>query len=226
MIKIDIQKQLSTASQPLHLQIKTTLQEGSFVGIYGRSGSGKTTLLRIIAGLEDAQGSIQVAQNVWLEDRYKMSVQKREIGFVTQECALFENMSVEENLLFVANDKQLAQHLLELTELTPFAKSSTTHLSGGQKQRISLARALMKKPKILLLDEPFSALDTQIKTKLYDELFTLHKEFQTTTIMVSHDLNEIQKLTSHLLVLQDGKIIKEGLTQELLHPQEVISYTL
>ncbi|GKT31793.1 molybdenum ABC transporter ATP-binding protein, partial [Aduncisulcus paluster] len=165
--------------------------EGDFVALAGQSGSGKTTLLRILAGLEEAQGTIQVGDESWLDDTKSLPVQKRKIGFVFQDYALFPNMSVEENLLYVTKDKLLADKLLEMIELSELRDRFPNTLSGGQKQRVSLCRAMMNKPKLLLMDEPLSALDPNMRTKLQYEILTLHKEFGTTTIMVSHDPSEI-----------------------------------
>ncbi len=219
MIDIKIQKELLGASGTLKLDVELQIKEGEFLALSGTSGSGKTTLLRIIAGLEKAEGEIEVAQKSWLNAKTALSPQKRSIGFVFQEYALFDNMTVLQNLLFVAKDKTLALRLLELTELTELQKRYPKTLSGGQKQRLSLCRALMQKPKILLLDEPLSALDPSIRAKLQTQILKLHKEFGTTTIMVSHDPSEIYKLASRVVVLENGKIIKDGKPKELLLKQ-------
>ncbi|WP_151899446.1 ATP-binding cassette domain-containing protein [Sulfurimonas hydrogeniphila] len=216
MIHIDVTKKLHGAQGVMPLHVKLNIKEGEFVALSGKSGSGKTTLLRILAGLEEAKGSITVQNSVWLDAKGALSVQKRAIGFVFQEYALFENMSVEKNLLFVNNDKKLAEHLLELSELSSLKERYPNSLSGGQKQRVSICRALMKKPKILLLDEPLSALDPAMRTKLQNELLVLHKEFGTTTIMVSHDPSEIYRLASRVIILQNGKIINDGAPKEVL----------
>ncbi|UCN00045.1 ATP-binding cassette domain-containing protein [Sulfurimonas sp. SWIR-19] len=216
MIHIDVTKTLHGAEGIMPLHVKLSIKEGEFVALGGKSGSGKTTLLRILAGLEEAEGSITVQNSVWLDAKGALSVQKREIGFVFQDYALFENMSVEKNLLFVNNDKKLAEHLLALSELSSLKKRYPNSLSGGQKQRVSICRALMKKPKILLLDEPLSALDPAMRTKLQNELLVLHKEFGTTTIMVSHDPSEIYRLASRVIMLQNGKIINDGAPKEVL----------
>jgi molybdate transport system ATP-binding protein len=216
MIKIDINKQLHTSSGHVDLNVALQIKKNEFVALSGVSGSGKTTLLRIIAGLEDAQGEIEVFGQKWLRGKHKLPSQKRGIGFVFQDYALFPNMSVLDNLLYVNKDKQLAHHLLELTDLLELKQRYPNNLSGGQKQRVSLCRAMMKRPKILLMDEPLSALDPQMRTKLQHDILALHKEFDTTTIMVSHDPSEMYRLASRVLVLEHGKIIKDGSAKNIL----------
>ena len=216
MIELAINKMLHGAQGVMPLHVNLNIEEGEFVALSGKSGSGKTTLLRILAGLEEAEGEIKVDNKFWLENKKSLPVQKREIGFVFQDYALFENMTVEKNLLFVSNDKALAEKLLELTELRELKNRHPNSLSGGQKQRVSICRALMKRPKILLLDEPLSALDPAMRTKLQNELLMLHKEFGTTTIMVSHDPSEIYRLANRVIVLQNGQIINDGSPKEIL----------
>lgn len=210
MIKIDIQKQLHGSSGDMMLDVDLQINDHAFVALAGKSGSGKTTLLRILAGLEGARGQIIVDDEVWLDKGFSLPPQKRKIGFVFQEYALFENMSVEENLLFVRKDRKLAEKLLEITELSSLAKRLPSTLSGGQKQRVSLCRAMMNMPKLLLMDEPLSALDPSMRTKLQHEIHQLHKEFGTTTIMVSHDPSEIYRLAKRVVVLSQGKVIRDG----------------
>jgi len=216
MIKIDINKKLHGANGEMDLVVNLDITQGDFVALAGQSGSGKTTLLRILAGLEDATGTIKVGDEVWLEGKKALPSQKRKIGFVFQDYALFPNMSVEENLLFVQKDKELADKLLALTELSELRDRLPNTLSGGQKQRVSLCRAIMNKPKILLMDEPLSALDPKMRTKLQHEILTLHKEFGTTTIMVSHDPSEIYRLASRVVVLNLGEIINDGTPKDVL----------
>jgi len=216
MIKIDIQKQLHGASGSMDLDINLQIQKGDFIALAGQSGSGKTTLLRILAGLESAKGQIQVNDEVWQDDTTFKSVQKRKIGFVFQDYALFENMSVEQNLLYVNKDKTLANKLLELTDLSELKNRMPSTLSGGQKQRVSLCRAMMNRPTLLLMDEPLSALDPNMRTKLQNEILTLHKEFETTTIMVSHDPSEIYRLANRVVMLEHGQIINDGLPKDVL----------
>ena len=216
MLQINIHKQLHGANGTLDLNFNTTIQNGDFIALAGISGSGKTTLLRILAGLEEAKGSIKVNNEVWLDQHFCLSTQKRKIGFVFQDYALFNNMSVLDNLLYVNKDKTLAQHLLNLTELSELSHRLPQSLSGGQKQRVSLCRAMMNQPKLLLMDEPLSALDPNMRTKLQQEILTLHKEFNTTTIMVSHDPSEMYRLSNRVIVLEHGAIINDGEAKEVL----------
>ncbi|MCT7517479.1 ABC transporter ATP-binding protein [Aliarcobacter cryaerophilus] len=216
MISLNIKKELHGSNGVMNLDINLSLQNGEFVALSGVSGSGKTTLLRVLAGLEEASGEIIVDDEIWLNEKIKKPIQKRDIGFVFQDYALFPNLSVIDNLLYVKKDKDLAKQLLSLTDLYELKNRYPNSLSGGQKQRVSLCRALMKRPKILLMDEPLSALDPHMRLKLQDEILTLHKEFKTTTIMVSHDPSEMYKLASRVLVLKDGKIIDDGLPKDIL----------
>lgn len=216
MISLNIKKELHGSNGVMNLDINLSLQNGEFVALSGDSGSGKTTLLRVLAGLEEAFGEIIVDGEIWLNEKIKKPIQKRDIGFVFQDYALFENLNVIDNLLYVKKDKDLAKQLLSLTDLYELKNRYPSSLSGGQKQRVSLCRALMKRPKILLMDEPLSALDPHMRLKLQDEILTLHKEFKTTTIMVSHDPSEMYKLASRVLVLKDGKIIDDGLPKDIL----------
>ena len=216
MINIDINKKLHGAKGEMDLNVNLEINEGDFVALAGKSGSGKTTLLRILAGLESSFGVIHIGDDLWQDEKFSLAPQQRKIGFVFQDYALFPNMTVEENLLFVQKDKVLAKQLLEVTELSELAKRRPSTLSGGQKQRVSLCRALMNRPKLLLMDEPLSALDPVMRTKLQNEILTLHKEFETTTIMVSHDPSEIYRLASRVVVLEHGKVVDDGLPKEVL----------
>lgn len=216
MIKIDINKKLYGANGEMDLNINLEIKQGEFLALTGFSGSGKTTLLRILAGLEEASGTINIDNDIWLNNKFSLAPQKRDIGFVFQDYALFPNFSVLDNLLYVNKDKELAHYLLKMTELEELKNRFPQTLSGGQKQRISLCRALMNRPKILLLDEPLSALDPNMRTKLQNEILTLHKEFGTTTIMVSHDSSEIYRLANRIVVLNYGQIINDGIPKHIL----------
>jgi len=216
MLKININKNLHSSNGDMILDVDLEIKEGSFVALSGRSGSGKTTMLRILAGLEDAKGYISIDDEVWLDGKKAVSPQKRGIGFIFQDYALFPNMSVENNLLFVNKDKELANHLLEITEMSELKDRLPNTLSGGQQQRVSLCRAMMNRPKLLLMDEPLSALDPLMRAKLQNEILALHREFAMTTIMVSHDPSEIYRLSNRVLVLDSGKILADGSPKEVL----------
>lgn len=216
MISLDIRKSLRGSEGPINFDISLEVQKGEFLALSGKSGSGKTTLLRILAGLEKADGTIEVDGEVWQNEKKSLAVQKRNIGFVFEDYALFPNMNVEENLLYVQKDKALCTNLLEMTELYGLRKSLPSTLSGGQKQRVSLCRAMMRKPKILLLDEALSSLDLEIRRKLQGDILAMHKSFGTTTIMVSHDPSEMYRLASRAVVLEYGKVVADGLPKDIL----------
>ena len=216
MITIDINKNLHGMAGKMELDINLQIKEGDFLALSGQSGSGKTTLLRVLAGLEEASGVIKVGDETWLDKNHNLSPQNRKIGFVFQEYALFANMTVLQNLLYVKNDKKLTSKLLDMTELTKLKNRLPETLSGGQKQRVALCRALMHKPKLLLMDEPLSALDPLMRAKLQQEIALLHHEFKTTTIMVSHQSSEIYRLANRVVVLNQGKIINDGKPKEVL----------
>ena len=203
MIKVDIKKELNE----FILEIKFDVKKNEFIAISGVSGSGKTTILRIIAGLEKAKGEVIIDNEIWQNKKLFLPPQKREVGFVFQDFALFPNMSVLENLLYVKKDIDFANYLLKLVELEEIKNRYPNSLSGGQKQRVALARALMRKPKILLLDEPFSALDEKLREKLQNYIIKLHNKFNLTTIIVSHSTSEIYKLANRVININRGKIV-------------------
>lgn len=213
MITIDCKKKIS---DDLSIDARLEINKGSFVCLYGRSGSGKTTLLRILAGfLRADSGSIKDGDRVLQEGNEFLSAGKRRIGFLFQDYALFENMSVTGNLLFARNDPQKAAMLLEILELSEFAKSGVEGLSGGQKQRVALARALMQEPEILLLDEPLSALDFTMREKIQEYLLKIHEQFHQTVILVSHDISEIYRLCKQVYEMKDGRIVRTGTPEEI-----------
>ncbi|HEB9416427.1 TPA: sulfate/molybdate ABC transporter ATP-binding protein [Campylobacter coli] len=217
MIKIDIKLPINTAKGKRQLELNTCLKANEITAIFGESGAGKTTLLKIIAGLIKPEfGRIEVGDELWLDTQknINLAIQKRKIGFVFQDYALFPNMSVKENISYAATSKQKAEELLSLMNLENLAKIYPKNLSGGQAQRVALARALAREPQILLLDEPLSALDFKMRSFLQDELVKILQHFKITTLLVSHDLAEIYKLSHRILELSDGKIIKDARTNE------------
>ena len=216
MIYINVSKKISGVIENMELNVSLKLKKGEFLAVTGESGSGKTTLLRIIAGLEKAKGIINVENEIWMDDKKFLPPQKREIGYVFQDFALFPNMNVLQNLLYVNKDRDFALNLLKLSGIENLKDRFPNTLSGGQKQRVALCRALMRRPKILLLDEPFSALDEKRREDLQEKLYIFHKKFNLTTIMVSHSSNEIYKLADNMLELSYGKQIKYGDAKKLL----------
>ncbi|EAC1832207.1 sulfate/molybdate ABC transporter ATP-binding protein [Campylobacter jejuni] len=217
MIKIDIKLPINTAKGKKQLELNTCLKANEITAIFGESGAGKTTLLKIIAGLIKPEfGRIEVGDELWLntQKNINLAIQKRKIGFVFQDYALFPNMSVKENISYAATSKQKVEELLSLMNLENLAKIYPKNLSGGQAQRVALARALAREPQILLLDEPLSALDFKMRSFLQDELVKILQHFKITTLLVSHDLAEIYKLSHRILELSDGKIIKDARTNE------------
>ncbi|CAA6814040.1 MAG: Molybdenum transport ATP-binding protein ModC (TC 3.A.1.8.1) [uncultured Sulfurovum sp.] len=210
MVNIAIQKPLFGAKGQMALSVDIEVERGEFVAIMGESGSGKTTLLRVVAGLETSSGDIIVEGNTWKG----VPPQQREIGFIFQDYALFDNMTVEENLLFVKSDKSLANELLEMTHIVALKSRNVKSLSGGQKQRVALCRAMMRQPKILLMDEPLSAIDKEMRHKLRADIKALHTRFGMTTIMVSHDIGDVFALATRVIRLDQGKVISDASVRE------------
>ena len=216
MIEFSLKKELFGVNENMELNVEISFKNGSFISLSGESGSGKTTILRCLAGLEKANGFIKVDDEIWQDEKIFLSPQKRRIGFVFQDYALFENLSVKDDLLFVEKDIDHCNKLLDMLGLMSLKDRYPTNLSGGQKQRVALGRAMMRKPKLLLLDEPLSALDPHLRARLQDEISKIQDLFKTTTILVSHDPNEIYKLANYMFVLKNGKIIKKGTPKEIL----------
>lgn len=227
MISIDIRKALHSAEGPLQLQVRETIPAGELVAVYGKSGAGKTTLLRILAGLmEPEEGMITVADAIWFDAAKKRSLppQKRGVGFVFQDYALFPNMTVRENIAFASRgkgDRDIVEELIGLIGLHALAERKPGKLSGGQQQRVALARSLARRPTLLLLDEPFAALDLEMRLALQDELLALHKRFNLTTILVSHDIAEVVKIADRVLHLDRGAVLRSGTPHDLFVDQRV-----
>lgn len=216
MIRIDVRKQLLTADGPMELDICANIDAGEFVTLFGQSGAGKTTLLRMLAGLTDPDhGTIMVGNEIWYDSARAVHrpPQQRNIGFVFQDYALFPNLSVRGNLEFALGpwqDRALVDELLELMGLGPLQHRRPADLSGGQRQRVALARALARQPRILLLDEPLSALDANTRLRLQDELLGIQRRLGLTTVLVSHDLSEVFRLSDRVLSIERGRLVRQG----------------
>lgn len=209
MIGFRISKRKKAGDRVFDLEAERELEPGAFLGILGPSGSGKTTLLRCLAGLEKPDsGFIRGSGRIWYEDKTGLHLppQSRPVGLVFQDYALFPHMTVLGNVLFACKDQKKAWEWLERVRLEQVARSFPRELSGGQKQRTALARALAREPELLLLDEPFSALDEELRTTLGDEFLALQREKRITTILVSHSRSEIERLCLRSVILREGRL--------------------
>ena len=200
--------------------VSVSIPTGQLTALLGPSGGGKSTLLRIIAGLEQAdEGRVEI-EGV---DATTLPPRKRNVGFVFQHYAAFKHLSVARNVAFgleirkrpKAQIKEKVQELLELVHLEQFADRLPGQLSGGQRQRMALARALAAEPKLLLLDEPFGALDARVRKELREWLRRLHDEVHVTTVFVTHDQEEAMDVADTIVVLADGKVVQVGSPDEL-----------
>lgn len=212
MMQIQIKKKLGFEKHSFDLDVNLEIQKGELLGISGPSGSGKTTLLRIIAGLEKkVAGTISCNDQLWLHSEKKVFLppQKRKAGLVFQDYVVFPNMTVRQNLQFAQDNKEEKAYLdqiISVMQLEHILSQYPATLSGGQKQRVALARALVRKPAILLLDEPLSALDSDMRNQLQDFIMTIHQQFELSTLLVSHNHEEIVRMSDRILHLQKGKI--------------------
>ncbi len=205
MIQVDILKRIRTYNGHNQLQINTSFAAGRVTQIIGPSGAGKTTFLKILAGLlPPDRGYIKVENEIWLDTPAKICVspQIRRVGFVFQDYALFPHLTVLQHLLYGTSDKEYAERLLALGQMQAFQHHKPRHLSGGQQQRVAILRALATKPKVLLMDEPFSALDNALKVNLLTDLKPLLTELQTTCLIVTHHPLETGGFAEHTFVLE------------------------
>lgn len=196
-------------------QVNLEIKSGSLVALLGPSGSGKSTLLRLVAGLETpGNGKIWIADQEATDKR----VQDRNIGFVFQHYALFKHLTVRQNIAFPleirnalkARTNARVEDLLELVQLKGMGERYPSQLSGGQRQRVALARALAIEPKVLLLDEPFGALDAKVRKDLRSWLRRLHAEVHVTTVFVTHDQEEAMEVSDEIVVMNKGKVEQVG----------------
>lgn len=215
MIRLKVTKNLLGADGPFELSVDLEVQPESLLTLYGKSGSGKTTLLRMLAGLETPDsGRIEVNGKIWFDSSKRICLppQKRKVGLVFQDYALFPSMTVKENLAFAQEkkDARAVEKMLELTGLLSLSNRYPATLSGGQNQRVAISRAILRNPEILLLDEPLSALDQSSRNRLQDEILKVHRSFGLTTLLVSHDKQEVFKLSDKVAIIDKGLITKSG----------------
>jgi len=200
--------------------VNLTIPTGQLTALLGPSGGGKSTLLRIIAGLDSADSGTIEIEGV---DATRLPAQKRNVGFVFQHYAVFKHMTVAKNVSFgleirkrpKAEVVRRVEELLSLVHLSQFAHRLPSQLSGGQRQRMALARALAVEPTVLLLDEPFGALDAKVRKELRDWLRRLHDEVHVTTVFVTHDQEEAMEVADEIVVINEGRVEQIGSPDEL-----------
>jgi iron(III) transport system ATP-binding protein len=221
-----VTKEFSSKQSPAVNQVSFQLKQGELLGLLGPSGCGKTTLLRMIAGFEKPScGQIELGGKVVSGDRHWLEPEKRKTGMVFQDYALFPHLNVSENIAFGLQTKkprpskqQIQERVVEvlnLVGLSGFEKRYPHELSGGQQQRIALARALAPQPELILLDEPLSNLDVQVRERLRHEVRTILKSTNTAAIFVTHDQEEAMAIADKIGVMQNGKLVQLGTPEEI-----------
>ncbi len=208
MIRFRVEKTLRAGPSVFQLEVEGRVEKGGFLGVTGPSGSGKTTLLRCLAGLEKPDSGLIAGTETWYDSERRVFVpaRRRNVGLVFQDYALFPHMTVLGNLLYANPDRARALEFLDLVRMADLAGHFPRELSGGQKQRTALARALMRSPDVLLLDEPLSALEEDLRLALGEEVKRVHRQTGVTTVMVSHSRAELGRLTTDLLELEGGSV--------------------
>ena len=218
MIECKIKVQLES----FMLDANFSIPDRGITVVFGPSGSGKTTLLRAIAGLEKSDdGFLKIGDSVWQKGEDFLATHKRQIGYVFQDAALFDHLDVKGNLNFVIKraiglKEDFIESIHNLLEIKTLLNRKTTQLSGGERQRVAIARALLTNPKILLLDEPLSALDSKRKNEILPYLDSIHNDLEIPILYVTHSQDEMSRLADHLLLIEDGNIIGSGPVNDML----------
>ena len=231
-----VSKRFSKNAKPSVDSVSERIEEGEFITILGSSGCGKTTLLKMTNRLLDPSGGriILFGEDISTVDPVTV---RRRMGYVIQQIGLLPHMTVEENITIIPRlmkqDREWirirARQLLTMVELDPeiYAARYPSELSGGQQQRIGLARALMPDPKIMLLDEPFGAVDAITRINLQNELLRIHRETKKTFLLVTHDINEAMKLGNRVMIMNEGRLLQFDTPQEILrHPVDPFAEAL
>ncbi len=218
-IEVKIQKQLGE----FNLAVSFEAPSRGITALFGRSGSGKTSVLRVVSGLQRAkQAVIRINDDVWQDEKQFIPTHRRPLGYVFQEASLFPHLSVRHNLEYgwrrtPVNARRIQfDDVVELIGIGPLLQRATARLSGGERQRVAIARALLTSPKLLLMDEPLSALDHGAKQTILPYLESLHDEFEIPSLYVTHDPNEVARLADYMVILDQGKVIAQGQTANLL----------
>ena len=218
MIECKIKVQLES----FMLDANFSIPDRGITVVFGPSGSGKTTLLRAIAGLEKSdKGFLKIGDSVWQKGENFLPTHKRQIGYVFQDAALFDHLDVKGNLNFVIKraiglKEDFIESIHNLLEIKTLLNRKTTQLSGGERQRVAIARALLTNPKILLLDEPLSALDLKRKNEILPYLDSIHNDLEIPILYVTHSQDEMSRLADHLLLIEDGNIVGSGPVNDML----------
>jgi len=213
---------ISIDKDDFNLQARFEIPEKGVLGIFGQSGSGKTTLLRCLAGLEKkVKGEIEFNNQVWLGKRKQVNAQQRNIGYVFQDSRLFPHLSVKDNLEYGCKragsvNESNKQYLIQLLNIFPLLDRMPASLSGGEKQRVAVARALLKRPQLLLMDEPMASLDDTHKNEILPYLERLHDKLNIPIVYVSHSVDEVSRLCDQMLVLSAGKVAFSGTITDAL----------
>jgi len=209
--------------------IDLAVAKGSFFALLGASGSGKTTLLRCVAGFEVIdEGTVEIAGRIVNDATGFVPPERRRVGYVSQDGSLFPHLSVEKNVLFgvprAQRSHELSESLLVSVGLAGFGRRRPAELSGGQRQRVALARALALNPTLVLLDEPFSALDAALRSEVRDQVASVLRDHGATTILVTHDQDEALSMADRVAVLRDGIIVQEDVPARIYrHPADVLT---
>jgi molybdate transport system ATP-binding protein len=229
---VDVAELIVEAKQagPIPLDLAFSCRGGEMVALFGPSGGGKTTVLRTISGLyQPASARVTLRGSVWTDTARGVFVppHRRRCALMFQDYALFPHMTARQNILAAMSDQTpaareaRAAELLALTELIDFAERRPDQLSGGQRQRVALARAVARDPAVLLLDEPFSAIDRRVRVALYDQLARLRLAVSGPVVLVTHDFNEVVRLCDRLIVLDQGRIVAQGSVHELASRSDI-----
>ena len=222
-----IKAEIKTSLGEFTLDVSLDIPARGITALFGHSGSGKTSVLRAVAGLQAFEGSLSVGDEVWQQGRKVLPLHKRPIGYVFQEASLFPHLSVKENLLFGFNRipkkaRQLTlEQVVEWLGLRALLERRPQRLSGGERQRVAIGRALLTSPKLLLMDEPLSALDEQSKREILPYLERLHDYLPIPVLYVSHSLTEVARLADHMVWLREGRVVDSGSVQSMLTKMEL-----
>ena len=214
---------LKNTRREFQLSVDLYLPSKGITAIFGESGSGKTTLLRCLAGLEKrASGTICVQGDVWQDDKNFVPTHLREVGYVFQEASLFPHLNVRENIMFGLRrlsrdpDNSNLNQIIEQMDLENLLLNFPNELSGGERQRVAIARALVVEPKVLLMDEPLAALDTNRKSEILPYLESMHDLYELPIIYVTHSIDEVARLADYIVVMDEGKALTQGALSEVM----------